>query len=94
MLTRVLLCGGAKAVSRQKRIGRRVELERLKPYTGTHNGGYTECNKWYFEHRSQDGVVYRFPGFSDRTATEELGPQGRANYLAALGGSRARPDAC
>jgi hypothetical protein len=24
-----------------------VELERLKPYTGTHNAGYTECQEFY-----------------------------------------------
>lgn len=29
------------------RIGRRVELEHLKPYTGTHNAGYTECQEFY-----------------------------------------------
>jgi Xaa-Pro aminopeptidase len=30
-----------------KRIGKRVELEMLKPYTGTHNSGYTECQEFY-----------------------------------------------
>jgi Xaa-Pro aminopeptidase len=30
-----------------QRIGRPVQLERLKPYTGTHNGGYTECQEFY-----------------------------------------------
>ncbi len=30
-----------------RRIGRRIELERLKPYTGTHNSGYTECQEFY-----------------------------------------------
>jgi Xaa-Pro aminopeptidase len=29
------------------RIGRPVQLERLKPYTGTHNGGYTECQEFF-----------------------------------------------
>ncbi len=29
------------------RIGRRIDLERQKPYTGTHNGGYTECQEFY-----------------------------------------------
>lgn len=29
------------------RVGRRVELERLKPYTGTHNAGYTECQEFF-----------------------------------------------
>jgi hypothetical protein len=29
------------------RYGRRVELERLKPYTGTHNAGYTECQEFF-----------------------------------------------
>jgi len=29
------------------KIGRRVELETLKPYTGTHNSGYTECQEFY-----------------------------------------------
>jgi len=30
-----------------KRVGRRVDLARLKPYTGTHNSGYTECQEFY-----------------------------------------------
>ncbi|MBM3216256.1 M24 family metallopeptidase [Candidatus Poribacteria bacterium] len=30
-----------------RRIGRPIELERLKPYTGTHNAGYTECQEFY-----------------------------------------------
>lgn len=30
-----------------KRIGKPVRLERLKPYTGTHNAGYTECQEFY-----------------------------------------------
>jgi len=37
--------GRSAEVSR--RIGRPVELERLKPYTGTHNAGYTECQEFY-----------------------------------------------
>jgi Xaa-Pro aminopeptidase len=30
-----------------QRYGKRIELERLKPYTGTHNAGYTECQEFY-----------------------------------------------
>jgi Xaa-Pro aminopeptidase len=30
-----------------KRIGRKIELPRQKPYTGTHNAGYTECQEFY-----------------------------------------------
>lgn len=30
-----------------RRLGRRIQLERLKPYTGTHNAGYTECQEFY-----------------------------------------------
>jgi len=30
-----------------KRYGRRIELERFKPYTGTHNAGYTECQEFF-----------------------------------------------
>ncbi|MEW5978480.1 MAG: M24 family metallopeptidase [Acidobacteriota bacterium] len=30
-----------------RRLGRTVQLERLKPYTGTHNAGYTECQEFY-----------------------------------------------
>ena len=30
-----------------RRIGKPVQLERLKPYTGTHNAGYTECQEFY-----------------------------------------------
>jgi len=31
----------------EKLIGKRVKLERQKPYTGTHNAGYTECQEFY-----------------------------------------------
>ncbi len=30
-----------------KRVGRRIDLARQKPYTGTHNAGYTECQEFY-----------------------------------------------
>jgi hypothetical protein len=29
------------------RVGRKVDLARQKPYTGTHNSGYTECQEFY-----------------------------------------------
>jgi Xaa-Pro aminopeptidase len=31
----------------QQRIGKPVDLVRQKPYTGTHNAGYTECQEFY-----------------------------------------------
>ena len=30
-----------------RRIGKQIQLERFKPYTGTHNAGYTECQEFY-----------------------------------------------
>jgi hypothetical protein len=30
-----------------KRYGKTIKLELLKPYTGTHNAGYTECQEFY-----------------------------------------------
>lgn len=30
-----------------RRVGRPVRLEHLKPYTGTHNAGYTECQEFF-----------------------------------------------
>jgi len=30
-----------------KRYARPIDLERLKPYTGTHNAGYTECQEFF-----------------------------------------------
>ena len=30
-----------------KRIGRKIALPKQKPYTGTHNAGYTECQEFY-----------------------------------------------
>jgi len=30
-----------------KRIGRTIDLARQKPYTGTHNSGYTECQEFF-----------------------------------------------
>lgn len=29
------------------KTGRKINLEKLKPYTGTHNAGYTECQEFY-----------------------------------------------
>jgi Xaa-Pro aminopeptidase len=29
------------------RVGRKIDLPRQKPYTGTHNSGYTECQEFY-----------------------------------------------
>lgn len=29
------------------RIGKDIDLSKLKPYTGTHNSGYTECQEFY-----------------------------------------------
>ena len=37
--------GKSEEVSR--RIGQPIQLERFKPYTGTHNSGYTECQEFY-----------------------------------------------
>jgi len=37
--------GRAREVS--DKVGREIELELLKPYTGTHNAGYTECQEFY-----------------------------------------------
>ena len=30
-----------------KRYGKRIDMVKLKPYTGTHNSGYTECQEFY-----------------------------------------------
>lgn len=30
-----------------RRIGKKIDLVRQKPYTGTHNSGYTECQEFY-----------------------------------------------
>ena len=30
-----------------RRIGKKVDMSLQKPYTGTHNGGYTECQEFY-----------------------------------------------
>jgi hypothetical protein len=37
----------AKSDQVSKRTGRHVRLETLKPYTGTHNAGYTECQEFF-----------------------------------------------
>ena len=31
----------------EKIIGKKIDLIKQKPYTGTHNGGYTECQEFY-----------------------------------------------
>ncbi len=31
----------------ESRIGKKIDLARMKPYTGTHNAGYTECQEFY-----------------------------------------------
>jgi Xaa-Pro aminopeptidase len=37
----------ARSAAVSRRVGHTVQLERLKPYTGTHNAGYTECQEFY-----------------------------------------------
>jgi Xaa-Pro aminopeptidase len=37
----------ARADEVSARIGKRVDLASLKPYTGTHNSGYTECQEFF-----------------------------------------------
>lgn len=37
----------SKAAEVSRRCGREIPLASLKPYTGTHNSGYTECQEFY-----------------------------------------------
>ncbi|HPP66556.1 MAG TPA: M24 family metallopeptidase [bacterium] len=37
----------SKSEEVSKRIGKKIDLEKLKPYTGTHNAGYTECQEFF-----------------------------------------------
>ena len=37
----------SKSEEVSRRIGRSIDLARQKPYTGTHNAGYTECQEFY-----------------------------------------------
>lgn len=30
-----------------RKVGKKIDLARLKPYTGTHNAGYTECQEFF-----------------------------------------------
>lgn len=43
------LCDYFKAHEEEvcNRIGKKIDFVRQKPYTGTHNGGYTECQEFY-----------------------------------------------
>jgi len=36
-----------KELEVESRIGKKIDLVRMKPYTGTHNAGYTECQEFY-----------------------------------------------
>jgi hypothetical protein len=37
----------SKSAEVSQRYGKEIHLETLKPYTGTHNAGYTECQEFY-----------------------------------------------
>ena len=37
----------SKSKEVSEKIGKKINLEDLKPYTGTHNSGYTECQEFY-----------------------------------------------
>lgn len=37
----------AHSLDVSKRYGKAIQLESLKPYTGTHNSGYTECQEFF-----------------------------------------------
>lgn len=36
-----------KSAEVSKRYGKEIDMSLFKPYTGTHNGGYTECQEFY-----------------------------------------------
>jgi Xaa-Pro aminopeptidase len=38
---------GGRSAEVSKRIGKQIDLAALKPYTGTHNSGYTECQEFF-----------------------------------------------
>lgn len=38
---------GSHSVEVSARIGKEIDLAALKPYTGTHNSGYTECQEFF-----------------------------------------------
>jgi len=38
---------GAKSDEISRKIGKTIDFSRQKPYTGTHNAGYTECQEFY-----------------------------------------------
>ncbi|MHA1294875.1 MAG: M24 family metallopeptidase [Promethearchaeota archaeon] len=37
----------SKSKEISEKFGKEIQLEKLKPYTGTHNSGYTECQEFY-----------------------------------------------
>lgn len=37
----------ARSEEVSRRMGKPIDMTRLKPYTGTHNSGYTECQEFY-----------------------------------------------
>jgi len=37
----------SKSKEIEKKIGKKIAFEKQKPYTGTHNAGYTECQEFY-----------------------------------------------
>ena len=37
----------ARSEEVSRRMGKKIDMTRLKPYTGTHNSGYTECQEFY-----------------------------------------------
>ncbi len=37
----------SKSEEVSRRIGKKIDLASLKPYTGTHNAGYTECQEFF-----------------------------------------------
>lgn len=37
----------SRRIEVSKRMGKEIDLAMLKPYTGTHNAGYTECQEFY-----------------------------------------------
>jgi hypothetical protein len=38
---------GSHSAEVSARVGRQIDLASLKPYTGTHNSGYTECQEFF-----------------------------------------------
>ena len=66
--------------------------ETLAPHLQGRDGRHPKVNKWWLELRDHNGIVRRFPAFTDKAASHTFGENIRRLVSAKLSGESLTPD--